>query len=379
VSTETRRARFATGVLFFIQGLIVASWVSRIPSVERQLSLSSGILGTALLGIAVGSLAAMPLAGGLIARYGSRPVSLWTTYAFCIALASVSLARDAFSLTALLVFYGAAAGAMDVSMNAQGVTVQSRYGRSVMSSFHALFSIGGMTGAALGGAIASFGVSVGVHFLSAGLVCAAMTAACGHWLISPEHEDTAPEAPHFSLPSRPVLALGALAFCILLCEGAMADWTAIYLRDYLAAGATLAAAGYAVFSATMSIGRLLGDRWTDAFGGIRITRWGSLFAAVGLLLAFAAPSVPYVLLGFAAAGIGYASIIPNVFAAAARRPGLPAGAGIAAVTTTGFFGFLVGPPLIGWLAEWITLRSALLTLVGLSLLGAALAGALRDE
>lgn len=379
MNTETKRARFATAVMFLTHGLLVATWVSRIPSFQQDLQLSAGFLGTALLGIALGSLVSMPITGGFVGRRGSRPVALRATYAFCTALACLPLAANAAGLSFLLFVYGASAGAMDVSMNSHSITVQRRYPRSVVSSFHALFSLGGMLGAAAGGLFAAYGVSPSVHFAGMAVACAALTATTGHWLISPEHEETAPGAPHFSLPSRSLFALGALAFCFLLCEGAMADWTAIFLRDYADAGPGLAAAGYAVFSAAMSVGRLLGDRLTDALGPVRITRYGALLAGAGLFAAFAIQSAASGLAGFAAAGFGFAAIIPNLFAAAGRRPGLPAGAGIAAVTTTGFFGFLVGPPMIGWLAEFVGLRGALFTLVVLSFLGSALAGSLREE
>lgn len=371
------RARFATAVFFLIHGLVVATWVSRIPTVQADLGLSSGILGLALLGIAVGSMIAMPLAGALITRFGSRPCSLWATLAFCAALALLPLATGAVTLTLLLVVYGATAGAMDVSMNSQGVTVERFYGRSILSGFHALFSMGGMLGAAAGGQLAAMGVSMPLHLGSSALFCAAGTLAVARMLIGAEGEPRAASAPMFALPRGPVLGLGILGFCILLCEGAIADWTAIYLRDALRAGPAGAAAGYAVFSGAMAAGRFAGDWITDAAGGVRVVRYGGLLATAGLAVALLSGTMEVVLAGLLAAGLGYAAIVPNLFGAAGRIPGVPPGAGIAAVTTMGFTGFLVGPPIIGWLAEWITLRYALFVLVLLSVAGAALAGTLR--
>jgi predicted MFS family arabinose efflux permease len=242
---------------------------------------------------------------------------------------------------------------------------------------HALFSIGGMAGAFGGGQLARLGVSVNVHLACIAVVCALMALAVSRFMLPHDAEHDGSAAPHFSWPRRPVVALGALGFCMLLCEGAMADWIAIFLRDWLAAGPATAAAGFAVFSGAMSVGRLAGDRITDRFGGVATVRTGAILAAGALAVALLHGSIVGVLLGLTIVGLGYAAIIPNVFAASGRIPGVPSGAGIAAVTTMGYFGFLVGPPMIGWLAEWVGLRNALFTLVLLSGAGALLAGSLR--
>ena len=336
------------------------------------------MLGFALLAIALGSLVSMPVTGALVGRFGSRACSVWTTLAFCFALALVPLAGNAAALGALLFLYGATAGAMDVSMNSQAVTVERFYGgRSIMSSFHALFSVGGMIGSALGGQIAAAGVSVGVHFVASAIVNAAMTAGVAGLMIGPAHEQVHESGPVFAMPRGPLLSLGALGFCVLLAEGAIADWTAIYLRDAIQAGPAAAASGYAVFSAAMSAGRFAGDYVTDKIGPVSVIRIGGVLGALGLAIALLSPSLQPALVGLFAVGIGFAAIVPNVFGAAGRIPGVPPGAGIAAVTTMGFTGFLIGPPLIGWLAEWTSLRIALFVLVGLSATGSLLAGAVR--
>jgi MFS family permease len=319
----------------------------------------------------------MPVTGALITRFGSRPCSVWATAAFCAALALIPLASNAATLTALLVLYGATAGAMDVSMNSQGVTVERFYRRSILSGFHALFSLGGMIGAAAGGQLAAVGVSTTAHFGAAALLCALGTFGIAGLLIGPDREIRVDSGPMFAMPRGPVLGLGVVAFCILLGEGAIADWTAIYLRDALRAGPAAAASGYAVFSAAMAAGRFAGDWVTDRIGSVRVTRYGSLVATAGLVVALVSERMDVILGGLLATGFGYAAIVPNLFGAAGRIPGVPSGAGIAAVTTMGFTGFLVGPPLIGWLAEWTNLRSALFVLVFLTLAGSLLAGVLR--
>lgn len=372
-----RTARFATSVIFLVHGLLVSAWVSRIPDVQLQLGLSEGVLGLALLGIAIGSLVSMPLAGMWITRAGSRTVTTWATYLFCAALALVPFGTSALALSLLLVCWGAAAGAMDVAMNAQGVSIQEAGQVSILSSMHALFSIGGMLGAFGGGQLARLGISVNVHLAGVAILCAVITFSVSHLMLPPDAEHDGSTVPHFSLPRGPVLTLGALGFCVLLCEGAMADWIAIFLRDWRAAGPATAAAGFAVFSGAMSIGRLAGDRITDRFGGETTVRAGAALATGGLALALVHESIAGALVGFIVVGLGFAAIVPNVFAASGRIPGVPRGAGIAAVTTMGYFGFLVGPPMIGWLAEWVGLRNALFTLVLLSAASVLLAGSLR--
>lgn len=345
---------------------------------QIELGLSSGVLGVTLLAIALGSLVSMPLTGALINRYGSRACSTWTTLAFCAALALIPLATGPVSLSVLLFVYGATAGAMDVSMNSQGVTVERFYGgRSIMSSFHALFSVGGMVGSALGGQIAAAGVSEEMHFAISAAVSGAMAAIVAGLMIGPAHEPVHESSPMFALPRGPLLPLGALGFCFLLAEGAIADWTAIYLRDAIHAGPAGAASGYAVFSAAMSAARFAGDYMTDKFGAVRVIRVGGLAAAGGLMATLLSPSLLPALTGLFVVGLGYAAIVPNVFGAAGRIPGVPPSAGIAAVTTMGFTGFLIGPPLMGWIAEWTSLRTALFLLVALSAGGSLLAGAVR--
>jgi MFS family permease len=375
---QLNRARFATSVIFFVHGLVVATWVSRIPDVQRQLGLSPGLLGTVLLAIAVGSMIAMPVAGYFAGRRGSRPVTVVTSYAVCGALAAIPLADSVLSLGLLLAVYGAVLGGMDVSMNSNGVSVEVLRRRPVMSSFHALFSLGGMAGAFLGGQVARAGISVPAHFVSMGLAAAVITALVARKLLQPEFEPRHEDAAHFALPRRGAVTLGLLAFFILICEGAMADWVAIFLETDIGAGPAMAAAGYGVFSGAMAAGRFCGDWVTEKIGPVRVVRYGASVAAVGLASSVA-PGVPVagVLASYAAVGLGLAAIIPNVFGAAGRVPGMSHGAGIAAVTTMGFFGFLIGPPLIGWVAEWTTLRSSLLLLAAFAAIGALLAGRVR--
>jgi MFS family permease len=367
------RARTAVSILFLVHGLTVASWVARIPAIRNKLELSPAELGTVLLALAVGSLLSMPVTGWAVHHHGSRLVTSATTVAFCLALPLISLAPDKWLLGAALAVFGAAAGAMDVSMNAQAVELETEYGRPIMSSFHALFSIGGMAGAALGGAVAAAGIEPRMHFAASALAFGTLAAFAFPAL---HRAPIAGENAHFSFRLTPQLAaLGLLGFCVLVGEGAMADWTAVYLQDVAGTGQGLAAIGYAVFSGTMAAGRLCGDWLTARVGRARLVRCGTLLASMGLAVALLLGGTAPALVGFGCVGAGFSVIVPLVFTASGRVPGVAASAGIAAVTSASYFGFLAGPPLIGFTAEYTNLRIGLGLVVILSAIACSLAKA----
>jgi MFS family permease len=366
------RSRLSVSLLFLVHGLVFSTWVSRIPDVQSRLGLRPSELGLALLGVAAGSIVSMPLAGVLMARSGTALVAAASSLAFCIALGLPALARNATELGFALGLLGTAAGAMDVSMNAQGVAVEERYGRSLMSSFHALFSIGGMVGAAIGGVIASAGIVPAVHLAGSGAACLVLVGLAIPHLVPHDHHALSAR-PQGARITGKLGALAAVAFCFFLSEGAIADWSGLYLRKEAGAGAGAAALGYAVFSAVMALGRLTGDRLIDRFGRFTLMRAGSGLAAVGLSVALALGTVPAALAGFGLTGAGCSIIVPMVFAAAGRLRDLPAGAALTVVTATGYFGLFAGPPSIGFLADAAGLRTALAVVVVLLLTGALFA------
>jgi MFS family permease len=368
-------------VMFLVHGLVVSTWVSRIPAVQAKLGLTNGVLGATLLGTACGSVLAIPPCGWLVARFGSRKVTAWSTLGFCFSLIPISFASNAAELAAALFVFGAMGGAMDVAMNVQGVEIEKGLGKPTMSRFHAMFSIGGMAGAGWGGALAARGVGPPVHFAVAASLYSALAGVFVAGMIALSPRAVARQAHRLPLAKIPagLLAASAIAFCMLLCEGAMADWTAVYLRQTLAAGQGTAAAGYSVFSAAMAVFRLLGDAITLRLGNARTARFGSLLAAGGVFCAISAPSARWALPGFAAAGAGFSVMVPLAFGAGGRIEGVNPGAGVATVTGLGYIGFLIGPPLIGFTAQALTLRAALGIVVLFCLAAAALAGWVRDE
>jgi MFS family permease len=363
--------RGAIAALFFLNGFAFSTWVSRIPAVQASLNLTPGSLGAALAGLGAGSLVAMPATGWLIGRIGSRPVLSATAIACALVLVLPGLATNVVLLGVFLATFGAAVGSMDIAMNAQAVELEHRYGRPIMATFHALWSLGGMSGAAIGGLIASRGVAVVPHFVTIAVVVLTVTVALLPLLVSTPPDVTEGRQPLRA--SAALVGLSLLATCILIAEGAMADWTPVYLESVLGTGPGMSAAGYAVFSGAMTAGRLTGDWLTVQLGRTRIVRVGALMAAAGLSVALVLENVAAALAGFACVGAGLAVIVPLVFSAAGRLDERSAGPGLAVVTTAGYFGFLAGPPLIGGVAELFSLTLGLAVVVILALVGAALA------
>lgn len=369
-----KTARFAVSVIFLVHGILVATWVLHIPTVKAALGLSESRLGVALLCIAAGSLVSMPLSGALVSRIGSRRVTVWTSLAFCAILPLPIVAPSFPVLVAALAGFGACAGAMDVAMNAHAVAVEQRYPRPVMSAFHAMFSLGGFAGAVAGGTMLSLGATPQLHAL---LVAGAMGAGAlaVFPLLLPARADAGKpgERLAFRRPNGLLMGLGGLTFCVLLSEGAMGDWSTVYLRDTLGAGPELSAAAFGTFSLTMGAGRLVGDRLVARVGGPWLLRWGTLLAAAGLGVALLTGHPMGAVVGFGLVGVGLANTVPVLYSAGGRMPGYNPGAAIATITTAGYFGLLAGPPLIGFAAEYLTLPGALTIIVACCLLVSACA------
>ena len=371
-------ARVGVAILFFLNGMSFATWATRIPAVQARLALTPGELGLALFGTAAGALVAMNLSGYLAARFGSRSVTTIAALSLCLMLPLLALAPTLPALVTTLVLFGASNGSMDVAMNTQGVAVERQYGRPILNSFHACYSFGGLVGALVGGFVASHGIAPLPHFLGIALLCTILTLSAARSLL-PTHTDAQRMGVAFARPTRAILALGLVAFCVVLGEGAIADWSAIYLNGTLRTGAGLAAAGYAAFSVVMAVGRGVGDPLTARLGPRTMVRLGGLVAALGLTLALVVTWIPIALLGFGLVGAGFSVVFPLTLSAAGRTSKQAAGSAIAAVATCGYVGFLVGPPVIGFVADVLSLRIALGFVVVLSLCAAVFARAVGGD
>lgn len=355
---EWKLPRLAVLVAFFVNGALIASWISRIPAMQIKLDLSEGELGIVLLGMGAGVLAALSLVGGVIGRFGSRAVTVGAALAMCLFLPLLALAPTAVLLWVGLFLFGAATSTMDVAMNDQAVMVEQRAHKPMMSSFHASWSIGSLAGAMLGAAIAGLSFSSIPHFLFASILFLAFMMVAGRQLMPTQGRKEEGES-MFSLPPRPVWGLGAIAFCAAIGEGAMADWSGVFLSRTMGTTLSFAALGFAAFSLTMTAGRLTGDWLVKRFDSVLVVRGGGLVAFIGIVLALVTPEPVVVLIGFALVGLGVANVVPQSFSAAGKLPNLPSGVGIAGVATIGYAGFLAGPPMIGLIAEATSLRIAL--------------------
>jgi HAD superfamily hydrolase (TIGR01509 family) len=373
-----RSARAAITLVFFADGLLIGSWAARIPAVQRQTELTSGELGLALFAASLGALLAMPTAGRLSERIGSRPVTIAALAAGGVALFLTSLAGGLAALSAALFVFGAGFGAVNVAANAQGLALERLATRSILSSFHAAFSFGGLAGAGLGALAAAGGIDPVEHFGATALAIGLGALLAGQRLLPPEADDREP-TPILARPQRALLILGAAAFFTLLAEGAAADWSAVYLSDSLGAGAATAALGYTAFSLAMAASRVFGDRLNGRLGPVALARGGGLLAASALAFALVSGSTAAALAGFAAMGAGLGVVVPVLFRAAGTTPGVSAGAGVAAVSTIGWMGFLAGPPAIGVTADAVGLRGALAIVVVSTLALALLAGSANSR
>jgi hypothetical protein len=366
-----RATRLAITLFFFADGLLVGSWAARIPAVQRQAALTSSELGLALFAMALGALVAMPLAGRVSERAGSRRVTVAALLSGSASFFLASVATDLGGLAVALFAFGASFGAINVSANAQGLALERLYGRSILSSFHAAFSTGGLVGAGLGAVAAGLAIAPREHFGALALALVVVAVAGGRGLLPPAADDPAP-ARALVRPPRALLVLGAAAFFTLLAEGAALDWSAVYLSGSVGSTAGVAALGYTGFALAMATSRLVGDRLNGRFGPVALARGGGLLAAFGLTLALAIGSTPAALAGFAAMGAGLGVVVPVLFRAAGTTPGVSASAGVATVSTLGWLGFLSGPPAIGFAAGAVGLRTSLVLVVvatvGLALL-----------
>ncbi|MFJ3583379.1 MFS transporter [Streptomyces sp. NPDC090127] len=374
------RLRSALTLFFALDGFLFAGWVVRIPAIKQQTGASASDLGLALLGVSAGAVVTMTLTGRLCRRHGSHAVTVVTAVLLSLSIALPALTRSPLALGLVLLVFGAAYGGINVAMNSAAVDLVAALRRPVMPSFHAAFSLGGMLGAGLGGLVAG-SVSPTAHLLGLTVVGLLLTAAAGPVLLR-QPSPAPPEAvqadrsadgggPRGKGGARGlVVVFGVIALCTAYGEGALADWGALHLEQDLQAHPGVAAAGYSLFALTMTVGRLSGTALLERLGQTRTLVAGGATAAAGMLLGALAPSVWAALLGFAVTGLGLANIFP---VAVARAGALAGPSGVATASTLGYGGMLLGPPSIGFLADWFSLPVALTTVAVLAA-GAAVIG-----
>jgi MFS family permease len=384
---ELRRARIAVFSYFFVLGAATATWAARLPAIKEALHLSDGRLGLVLFAVPAGSVLTLPVSGRVADRFGAVRVTRIAGAACPAALILIGLGPQTGSLAVLvaaLACYGAVAGLLDVSMNACGAQLEIAYGRPILSSLHAGYSIAGLAGAGIGGLSAWLGVGLLPTFAAAAVALIGVGLLAGPRMTIPpvpaaaRHRDDPPRR----LPgqiSMVIWVLGLLALCGQVGEGAAGDWSAVYLHVDLGTSAGLAAAGLAAFSVTMAAGRMVGDRLAARFGSVRLVRASGLVAGLGLAAGLLTGTPAAAIAGFALLGAGLAGIFPQIVSSAVRLDPSRAGRNIGRIAAVAYSGLLGGPVAIGAAASGVGLRDALLIPAALSVLVAAAAGVLSPH
>ena len=348
--------------LFFVAGALFATWGVHVPSVKAHYGLSEQSLALAMFAAGAGAIVALLFAGRVLARRAPRSVVPLTAIVSVAAVGAL-LAPARYSwLLALMLAYGMAAALLDVAINDEATALERHAGRPLMSGFHGMFSLGGLAGACAWGVLAPIGVSPAMHMVAASAALGVLALVASAFMLR-ERRNAAPAGAPLSIPRGPLLLLGILASLGFVGEGAMYDWSVLYLRQELGTTAGVASLGYASFSGAMAAGRFGGDWARARVPPVTLLRASGALGALGMLLALSVPHPAGALAGFALAGLGFANIVPVLFSVAGRFPGVPAAHGIAAVSSVGYFGLMAGPPLIGFIAQAHSLTAGLLVVV----------------
>ncbi|AYL94104.1 MFS transporter [Mucilaginibacter celer] len=357
--------RIAVGAMFFMAGLSFSSWASRIATVQQDLGLSDAGLGAVLFALPVGLMCSLPFSGWIITKIGSKKLVIIALIVYSMALVTLGLAQNAFQLVICLMCFGFSSNAVNIAVNTQAVATEQLYQRPIMAFFHGLWSLAGFTGAGIGTFMIANGIIPLYHFMAMLIVIALGVLVAARYLKDDKVTDAGPV---FVMPDKSLIKLGIIAFCSMICEGAMFDWSVIYFKKVVLAPATVVGIGFTTFMFTMAGGRFIADWFAHRFGLKRTLQVSGSLTAIGLTIAVIFPYVPTALLGFLLVGAGVSSVVPMVYSAAGKSKTMAPGVALAAVSTIGFLGFLVGPPVIGFIAGIATLRASfvLIACMGLS-------------
>lgn len=352
--------RAAVNTFFFINGFIFANWASRIPRLQEDYGMNNIDLGYMLLAHSIGAFIAMPVTGWLIHHYGSKSVTFWSGFLFTIIFC---LLPFSLSLTILFIPFflmGASTGILDVAMNAQAVDVERELRKPVMTFFHALFSIGMVFGGLSGALFTRFDMDLQPHFIIVMVVSAVAVVYSKNYLLADKPISAEPDTAQkmFIIPKGPVIGLGFIAFCCMIGESAMSDWSTNYMKNIMLTSESFAAIGITSFAAAMTAGRLVGDRLRALHGDSKMLIFGSALSLLGMILLLSKLSTLMAIAGFAIIGLGLSNIVPIVYSLSGNLEGIPTGVGIAMATTIGYSGFMIGPPVIGFISERWDLHKA---------------------
>ncbi len=348
-NTSPRVHRWSIGSYFFIAGITFASWASRIPDIKVKLNLNDAELGGILFALPAGSMVSLPISGFLVAKLGSRTVMLIAALCYPFLLSFLATAGTPFILATLLFLFGLLGNMMNISVNTQAVAVEQLYKKSIMASFHGIWSLAGFSGAAVGTIMISLGFDPLKHFV---FIATAMILLAFFMKFGRMPKDAVVgNQPLFVKPDMVLLKLGLISFCCMAAEGTMFDWSGIYFQKIVHAPTSLVTLGYSAFMGTMALGRFLGDGLVLRFGKKEILQGSGFLISAGLLLAVFIPTIVFATLGFLLVGFGVSSVVPIVYSQAGKSEKMSPGMALAAVSSIGFLGFFIGPPLIGFIAE----------------------------
>ncbi len=347
--------RVAVSALFFLQGLCFATWASRIPDIQQALHLTDAQLGLVLFALPCGSMISLPLSGWIINRFGSKQVAALALLLYAVSLTALGLATNIILLITALVLFGVFGNIANIAINTQAVGVEARYGRNIMASFHGLWSLAGFTAAGLGSVLIGNDIGPLFHFISVAVFIMLGVGLSLQSLISTEEKSSA-KMGLFVRPDKRLIKLGTIAFCCMICEGTMFDWSGIYFQKVVRVDKAWIGAGYTAFMSTMALGRFLADWVVGKIGFKKTIQWSGIVITSGLGIAVAFPYLAPAIVGFFLVGFGVSSVIPLIYSEAGKSASVNAGYALAAVTSIGFLGFLLGPPMIGVIASLFSLR-----------------------
>ena len=378
LTINTRIYRVTTSTFFFIAGLTFSTWASRIPDIKNKLLLNDAALGLVLFALPIGQLVSLPISAWLTNRLGSKTLVVVSALLYPLTLLMLALAATIWQLVFALFLFGLFANSINIAMNTQAVGVEKFYGRSIMASFHGLWSLACFGGALIGSLFVSTGISPLVHF-SIICVVTGLLVLITHKHTLPNDTGAAKSQPLFLKPNKRLLILGLIAFCCMVCEGAMADWSGVYFEKVVHAPAAYITLGYVAFTSTMATGRFLGDWLVTKLGVKRMLQLSGAGIFAGLMISISLPYLVTAIIGFLLVGFGVSSVVPIVYGIAGKSTNISASIALAAVSTIGFLGFLMGPPVIGFIAQLANLRFSFAIIAVLGLGTIILAGKVRGK
>jgi MFS family permease len=360
--------RVALGALFFFMGICFASWAARIPDIQAKFQLSEGELGTLLLCLPIGSMLGLPIAGWSVHRFGSRSVILICSFAYAFTLPLIGLAPSLWTIAPVLMGFGVLGNIMNISLNTQALGLENQYGKSILASFHGIWSMAGFTGAGVGAGMIFLNFSPAAHYVVVALLSAVMILLSQKFVINDKPAPGEESGLVLRKPDALLLRIGLISFLGMMAEGCMFDWSGVYFKKIVEAEPQYVSLGYVCFMGAMASGRFVTDKASNRFGKVPVLQVSGLLIFLGLLLSVIFPNLFTAAIGFLMVGAGVASIVPVSYGIAGRSKLYSPSVALALVSTISFFGFLVGPPLIGFVAELFDLKVSF-ALIGINGLG----------